>query len=80
MAEDSQNLSRRPRRLRRNAPIRALVQETRVTVDDLAYPLFVLEGGGDPDPGALLPGLPRPPADYIPRQLSHGRPWPGLRD
>ena len=59
MAEDSQNLSRRPRRLRRNAPIRALVQETRVTVDDLVYPLFVREGEGDPEPVASMPGVAR---------------------
>ena len=38
------NLPRRPRRLRRNAAVRALVCETRVSVDDLVYPLFVKEG------------------------------------
>ncbi len=36
----------RPRRLRRNEAIRALVRETRLTVDDLIYPLFILEGRG----------------------------------
>lgn len=36
-------LSARPRRLR-SAPLRRLVRETTLTVDDLIYPLFVAEG------------------------------------
>ena len=44
MAEDFQDLTRRPRRLRRNAPTRAVLQETHVRVEDLIYPLFVKEG------------------------------------
>ena len=57
MAEEFHHLPRRPRRLRRNAPIRALLRETRVTVDDLVYPLFVREGNGDPEPIASMPGV-----------------------
>ena len=34
----------RPRRLRRNEAIRALVRETTVTRDDLVQPLFVIHG------------------------------------
>lgn len=40
------NLIQRPRRLRRTASIRALVRETRLSPDDLVYPLFVCEGEG----------------------------------
>jgi porphobilinogen synthase len=40
------NLIERPRRLRRTATIRALVRETRLSPDDLVYPLFVCEGEG----------------------------------
>jgi len=40
------NLIQRPRRLRRNQTIRALVRETRLTPDDFVYPLFVCEGEG----------------------------------
>jgi porphobilinogen synthase len=40
------NLIERPRRLRRTAAIRALVRETRLSPDDLVYPLFVCEGEG----------------------------------
>jgi len=36
----------RPRRLRRTEAIRALVRETRLSVDDLIYPLFIVEGKG----------------------------------
>jgi porphobilinogen synthase len=42
---DSQiSLTKRPRRLRRNPSIRSLVSETKLTVDDLIYPMFVMEG------------------------------------
>jgi porphobilinogen synthase len=37
-------LTKRPRRLRRNPSIRSLVRETVLTVDDLIYPMFVMEG------------------------------------
>src|SRR5207244_1687084 len=37
------NMTRRPRRLRRNETIRRLVRETAVTTDDLLYPMFVTE-------------------------------------
>ena len=40
------NLTERPRRLRRTDSIRALVRETRLTPDNLVYPLFVCEGEG----------------------------------
>jgi porphobilinogen synthase len=40
------NLIERPRRLRRTGTIRALVRETRLSPDDLVYPLFVCEGEG----------------------------------
>lgn len=36
----------RPRRLRRDENIRALVRETFLTVNDLIYPLFICEGKG----------------------------------
>ena len=59
MAEGFPQLSRRPRRLRRNASVRALVQETRVTADDFIYPLFVREGEGAGEPVPSMPGVER---------------------
>ena len=35
---------RRPRRLRANKAIRNLVRETKLNVEDLIYPLFIVEG------------------------------------
>lgn len=49
----------RPRRLRRNAAIRDLVQETRVVAADLIAPLFVKEGDGPPEPVGSMPGVQR---------------------
>lgn len=39
-------IAHRPRRLRRTSALRRLVRETVLTVDDLIYPLFVMEGEG----------------------------------
>jgi porphobilinogen synthase len=50
-------LLRRPRRLRRTAAIRALAGETRVTVDDLVAPLFVVDGKPAPEEIASMPGV-----------------------
>ncbi len=59
MADANRNLARRPRRLRRNAATRALLQETRVGVDDLIWPLFVKDGKGDAEPVPSMPGVAR---------------------
>ena len=50
------NLTERPRRLRRNATIRAMVRETRLTPDDFIYPLFVCEGEGVRREISSMPG------------------------
>ena len=50
------NLTQRPRRLRRNATIRAMVRETRLTPDDFIYPLFVCEGEGVRREISSMPG------------------------
>lgn len=50
------NLTQRPRRLRRNQTIRALVRETRLTPDDFVYPLFVCEGEGVRREISSMPG------------------------
>lgn len=38
------NIMKRPRRLRANEAVRGLVRETRLCLDTLVYPLFVVEG------------------------------------
>ncbi len=51
------NLQRRPRRLRRSAGIRKMVQETTLGVNDLIAPLFVKEGEGEPEAVGSMPGV-----------------------
>jgi len=47
----------RPRRLRKNENLRRLVRETRLYVDDLIMPLFVVPGARVTKPVASMPGV-----------------------
>ena len=51
------DLTHRPRRLRRTATLRRLVRETRLSVDSLIYPLFVVEGLGIRREVPSMPGV-----------------------
>nr|WP_157867636.1 porphobilinogen synthase [Gloeothece citriformis] len=62
--ENSVNIHR-PRRLRRTAALRRLVQETRLTVDDLIYPLFVMEGEAQKQEIPSMPGCYRYTLDLL---------------
>jgi porphobilinogen synthase len=53
------DLVRRPRRNRKAEWARRLVRETRVTVDDLIWPLFVEEGESTRNPIPTMPGVER---------------------
>jgi porphobilinogen synthase len=53
------DLPQRPRRLRRNAGIRALVEETVLRPADFIAPLFVIDGKGAPEPVGSMPGVTR---------------------
>lgn len=57
----------RHHRLRRSAPLRALVRENRLHAEDLILPLFVEEGIDAPVPIATMPGVSRIPE----AQLAH---------
>lgn len=60
MASDFKlDLPIRPRRLRRTASLRAMVEETVLRPADFIAPLFVVEGKGRPDPIASMPGVNR---------------------
>ena len=54
--QDKRPLIARPRRLRQNEMIRALVRENELNVRDLIYPLFVRHGKGR-SPIASMPGV-----------------------
>src|SRR5512139_212327 len=47
----------RPRRLRRNETLRRMVRETRLSVDDLIYPLFVAAGKNIRREVSSMPGV-----------------------
>jgi len=49
----------RPRRLRRTASLRDMVEETVLRPADFIAPLFVVEGKGAPEPIASMPGVSR---------------------
>ena len=55
--DESLDLRRRPRRLRRSAAIRGMVRETRFSPDGLVYPLFVCEGEGVRREVPSMPGV-----------------------
>jgi porphobilinogen synthase len=53
------DLTRRPRRMRRTASLRALACETEVLPQHLIQPVFVIDGDGAPEPIASMPGVAR---------------------
>ena len=59
----------RLRRLRRTESLRGLLQETRIDVKDLVYPLFVVEGSGQKQGFASMPGIFRYSVDLLPEEI-----------
>ena len=55
----------RLRRSRRTAALRRLVGETKLSVDDLIYPVFVLEGKGKTEAVPSMPGINRLSLDRL---------------
>jgi len=55
----------RPRRNRKSETIRSLVRETEVTIKDLIYPLFLVDGKEIEDPILSLPGQKRWSVDMM---------------
>ena len=53
----SLDLRHRPRRLRRNAAIRSIVRETRLSPDNFLYPLFAVPGHGVRKEVGSMPGV-----------------------
>lgn len=59
------DLIRRPRRIRRSAVIRELVQENSLSVSQLIFPQFVVEGVGKKEAIASMPNIFRLSADLL---------------
>ena len=55
----------RPRRMRRDAFSRRLMRETRLSADDLIYPVFVIEGKGQRQAVSSMPGVERVSIDLL---------------
>ena len=59
----------RTRRLRFSENMRSLVRENHVRVDELIYPLFVVEGENQVNPVASMPGICQYSLDRLPEEL-----------
>jgi len=63
------HIIRRPRRNRKSGAIREMVQETRLSVSDLIYPMFVVDGSGIKTEVASMPGIYRHSIDLLLEEL-----------
>ncbi|MGB3532962.1 MAG: porphobilinogen synthase [Microcoleaceae cyanobacterium] len=64
------NLIQRPRRVRRTDALRRMVQETQLTVNDLIYPLFVMEGENQKVEVSSMPGSYRYTLDLLLKEVA----------
>jgi porphobilinogen synthase len=62
-------LIRRPRRNRKSEAIRAMVEETKVTTDDLIFPLFLVDGTNKKIEVASMPGICRLSTDLMLKEV-----------
>ena len=60
---------RRPRRNRRNAAIRNMVEETHLQISNLVYPLFVVDGKGVKEEISSMPGNFRMSQDVVLKEI-----------
>jgi len=63
----------RPRRLRKNLNIRALVSETKLSVDDLIYPMFVMPGKNKKVPVKSMPGIYKQSIDNLIKEIREAK-------
>jgi porphobilinogen synthase len=59
----------RPRRLRLNANIRSMVEETNLSLSDLIYPLFIKHGKGEKKEISSMPGQYQMTVDYLEKEI-----------
>ena len=59
----------RPRRNRQSAVVRDMVEETRLSVKDLLFPLFVQSGSGKQTPISSMPGINRYTLDLLLKEI-----------
>ena len=66
----------RTRRLRMSAAMRDMVRENHVRVDELIYPVFVIEGENICNPVASMPGINQYSIDRLAEELDMYRGGP----
>jgi len=59
--------------MRKNDPLRRLIRETRLSADNLIYPLFVVPGKGVKKPVASMPGVFQMSADVLVSEVREAR-------
>ncbi|WP_040665007.1 porphobilinogen synthase [Nafulsella turpanensis] len=60
---------RRPRRNRKSAAIRGMVEETRLHVNDLIFPVFLIDGKNEKESISSMPGIYRYSADLLLKEM-----------
>ncbi len=63
----------RPRRLRQNENFRRMVRETKLSVDDLVYPLFAVPGKGIKKPINSMPGNFQMSIDHLVKEVAKAK-------
>jgi len=66
---------RRSRRLRREGWIRDMVAETKISISDLIWPIFICEGSNKKEPINSLPGLFLYSVDELQKLQKSCGPW-----
>jgi len=61
----------RPRRMRRDDSTRRLMRENRLHVDDLIYPMFIIEGKARREVIESMPGIERVSIDELLKEAEH---------
>ena len=60
---------RRPRRNRKSAAIRALVEETKLSINDFIFPVFLIEGENKKEEISSMPGIYRYSLDLLLKEI-----------
>jgi len=60
----------RPRRMRRNETLRAMIRETRLSPDQMIYPLFIMPGKGKREEVSSMPGVYRISVDQLKKEAA----------
>lgn len=60
----------RPRRMRQNETLRAMIRETRLSPDQMIYPLFIMPGKGKREEVSSMPGVYRISVDQLKKEAA----------